>query len=119
MLEQRKAEHLHINLEKDVSSPHLTTGLEYYRFVHNALPEIALDKVDLTTTFLGKRLRLPLLISSMTGGTAEAQRINLHLAEGAVELADSHEVFRTAQADKLVRFGGEFFHGAVGAHGKS
>ncbi len=83
MLEQRKAEHLRINLEKDVSFPNLTTGLERYRFVHNALPDIALDQVDLATTFLGKRLQLPLLISSMTGGTAEAQRINLHLAEGA------------------------------------
>lgn len=83
MLEQRKQEHLHINLEEDVSFPQVTTGLEHYRFTHNALPGLALDEVDLTTTFLGKRLRLPLLISSMTGGTAEAQRINLHLAEGA------------------------------------
>jgi isopentenyl-diphosphate delta-isomerase len=83
MLEQRKSEHLHINLEKDVSFPRLTTGLEHYRFVHNALPDVALDEVDLTTVFLGKLLQLPLLISSMTGGTAEAQRINFHLAEGA------------------------------------
>lgn len=83
MLEQRKAEHLRISLEEDVAFPQLTTGLERYRFMHNALPEIALDQVNLTTTFLGKQLRMPLLISSMTGGTAEAQRINLHLAEGA------------------------------------
>jgi isopentenyl-diphosphate delta-isomerase len=83
MLEERKSEHLRINLEEDVTFPHLTTGLAGYRFLHNALPEIALDDVDLTTSFLGKRLQLPLLISSMTGGTAEAQRINLHLAEGA------------------------------------
>jgi isopentenyl-diphosphate delta-isomerase len=85
MLEQRKSEHLRINLEKDVSFPHLTTGLEHFRFVHNALPDLSLDDVDLTHTFLGKELRLPLLISSMTGGTAEAQRINYHLAEGAQE----------------------------------
>jgi isopentenyl-diphosphate Delta-isomerase len=83
MLEERKSEHLRINLERDVSFPRLSTGLEQYRFVHNALPEISLDKVDLSTTFLGRQLRLPLLISSMTGGTAEAQRINYHLAEGA------------------------------------
>ena len=83
MLEQRKSEHLRINLEKDVSFPQLTTGLEHYCFVHNALPELSLDDIDLTANFLGKRLRMPLLISSMTGGTAEAQRINFHLAEGA------------------------------------
>ena len=81
MLERRKSEHLRINLEEDVSFPRLRTGLERYRFVHNALPEISLDEVDIATTFLGKPLRLPLLISSITGGTAEAQRINLHLAE--------------------------------------
>ena len=83
MLEERKLEHLRINLERDVSFPQLTTGLEHYRFCHNALPEIALDQIDLSTTFLGKRLRLPILISSMTGGTAEAQRINVNLAEGS------------------------------------
>ena len=83
MLEQRKLEHLAINLEQNVDFPQLTSGLEGYRFVHNALPQIALDDVDLRTSFLGKQLWLPLLISSMTGGTIEAQRINLHLAEGA------------------------------------
>ncbi|MBN1656823.1 MAG: type 2 isopentenyl-diphosphate Delta-isomerase [Anaerolineae bacterium] len=83
MLEQRKSEHLRINLEEDVSFPRLTTGLERYHFLPNALPDIALGNVDTTTTFLGKRLNLPLLISSMTGGTAEAHRINLNLAEGA------------------------------------
>jgi isopentenyl-diphosphate delta-isomerase len=83
MTEERKSEHLQINLEKDVSFPRLTTGLEAYRFEHCALPEIDLASVDLSTPFLGKRLRMPLLISSMTGGTADAGRINRHLAEGA------------------------------------
>ncbi len=83
MLEQRKSEHLRINLEEDVNVPHVTTGLEWYSFRHNALPEIALDDVDLTTVFLGHQLRIPLIISSMTGGAAETRRINRHLAEGA------------------------------------
>jgi isopentenyl-diphosphate delta-isomerase len=85
MLEKRKSEHLRINLEEDVSYPTLTTGLERYRFVHRALPEISLGQVKLATTFLGVRLRLPLLISSMTGGTEDAKRINLNLAGGAQE----------------------------------
>lgn len=83
MLEQRKSEHLRINLEEDVAFPRLTTGLEHYRFVHKALPEIALADVDLSTSFFGKPLRLPLLISSMTGGTIQAQQINHNLAQGA------------------------------------
>ena len=85
MLEERKSEHLSINLDEDVSFPCLTTGLERYRFSHNALPDLDLYELDLTTSFMGKELQLPLLISSMTGGTAESRRINIHLAEGAQE----------------------------------
>jgi isopentenyl-diphosphate delta-isomerase len=85
MLEQRKQEHLAINLEQDVRSQRLGTGLEHYHFTHCALPEVALKDVALDTSFLGKHLRIPLLISSMTGGTPEAQLINRRLAEGAQE----------------------------------
>ena len=70
---QRKSEHIRINLEQDVQSG-LTTGLEAFHFEHNALPEISLAQIDTRITFLGKQLRLPLLISSMTGGTSEVHR---------------------------------------------
>src|SRR6185437_837748 len=73
-----------ITMGEDVASG-LTSGFERYRFVHQALPECDLDAVDTTQTFLGKRLRLPLLVSSMTGGTEEATTINLRLAEAAQE----------------------------------
>jgi isopentenyl-diphosphate delta-isomerase len=79
---KRKADHVRINLEEDVASA-LTTGLERLRFEHQALPELHLDRVDTTTTFLGRRLRAPVLISSMTGGTDAARRINAALAEAA------------------------------------
>ncbi|HNS49700.1 MAG TPA: type 2 isopentenyl-diphosphate Delta-isomerase [Anaerolineae bacterium] len=82
MLERRKSEHLEISLDQDVAS-RLTSGLEAYQFEHCALPEIDLAEVDTATTFLGKQLSSPILISSMTGGTREALRINRHLAEGA------------------------------------
>jgi isopentenyl-diphosphate delta-isomerase len=78
----RKADHIRINLEEDVRSG-LTTGLERYSFVHQALPELDLSAVDASVTWFGKRLAAPLLISSMTGGTPEAQRINLALAAAA------------------------------------
>ncbi len=83
MHEQRKADHIRINLEEDVNFATLTTGLEHYRFEHNAVPELDLAAVDTTTEFLGKSLRVPLLISSMTGGTGEASLINRRLAEAA------------------------------------
>lgn len=80
---RRKSDHIRINLEEDVAFPRLTTGLEHYRFIHQALPELDLHAVDTGLTVLGKHLAAPLLISSMTGGAAEAARINLTLAEAA------------------------------------
>lgn len=82
-IERRKADHIRINLEEDVQFPRLTTGLERYRFIHQALPELNLDEIDLSTTLLGKRLGAPLLISSMTGGTEMAHTINRNLAQAA------------------------------------
>ena len=78
----RKSDHIRINLEEDVRST-LTTGLEHYRFRHQALPEINLEDVDLSLSLFGKQLHAPLLISSMTGGTAEAGTINQILAQAA------------------------------------
>jgi isopentenyl-diphosphate delta-isomerase len=78
----RKSDHIRINLEEDVRSG-LTNGLERYRFNHRVLPEIDLDEVDLSVTLFEKPLRAPLLISGMTGGTAEAGAINRTLAEAA------------------------------------
>jgi len=82
-LSQRKADHIRINLEEDVSFPNLTTGFELFRFVHQALPELDLDAIDMGITVFGKQLQAPLLISSMTGGTEEGTLINLRLAEAA------------------------------------
>jgi isopentenyl-diphosphate Delta-isomerase len=81
-IDQRKADHIKINLEKDVRSA-LTTGLEDYHFVHEALPELDLEQVDTSLSLFGKHLSAPILISSMTGGTADAESINLRLAEAA------------------------------------
>jgi isopentenyl-diphosphate delta-isomerase len=83
LTERRKADHIRINLEEDVAFKKLTTGLEKYFFMHQALPEINLADVDTSTTVFGKPLKTPLLISSMTGGTAEARAINRTLAAGA------------------------------------
>jgi isopentenyl-diphosphate delta-isomerase len=83
MHEQRKSDHIRINLEEDVNFRQLTTGLERYHFLHQMLPEINLAEVDTSVSFLGKRLKAPLLISSMTGGTDQARQINYTLAEAA------------------------------------
>jgi isopentenyl-diphosphate delta-isomerase len=84
-IDQRKADHIKINLEKDVRSA-LTTGLEKYHFVHDALPELDLEQIDTGLSLFGKELASPILISSMTGGTEDAETINLRLAEAAQEM---------------------------------
>lgn len=81
----RKDEHIRINLEKDVRSS-VSTGLDDYRFIHQALPELALSDIDLHQTLFGKLLPVPVLVSSMTGGTPAAARLNRVLAEGAQEV---------------------------------
>ena len=83
-IDQRKADHIKINLEQDVRSA-LRSGLEKYHFTHEALPEVDLNRLDTTVDLFGKRLQAPVLVSSMTGGTAEAETINLRLAEAAQE----------------------------------
>jgi isopentenyl-diphosphate delta-isomerase len=80
----RKSDHIRINLEEDVSSG-LTTGLEHYRFIHQPLPELDLESVDLSLKLFGRHLKAPILISSMTGGTDEAAAINRTLAAAAQE----------------------------------
>ena len=77
--QNRKSDHIRINLDENVRSG-LTNGFERYFFIHNALPELNLTKIDTRAVFLGKSIRLPLLISSMTGGTAEGEKINRNLA---------------------------------------
>jgi len=81
-IKDRKLDHIKINLEKDVRSA-LTSGLEHYHFVHEALPELDLERVDTSLRLFGKKLAAPILISSMTGGSDEAETINLRLAEAA------------------------------------
>ncbi|HOU14295.1 MAG TPA: type 2 isopentenyl-diphosphate Delta-isomerase [Anaerolineae bacterium] len=79
----RKDEHVRINLEEDVSFDQVTTGLEHFRFTHQAVPECDLADVDTAADFLSHRLTFPLLIASMTGGTQWTGDINRVLAEAA------------------------------------
>ncbi len=81
---RRKTDHIRINLEENVQSG-LTTGLERYQFNHRALPEINLNEVDASLVILKKHLAAPILISSMTGGTPDAGKINTILATAAQE----------------------------------
>lgn len=83
---QRKNDHLDIVLDPSRATNKATTGLERWRFEHCALPELSLDSINLETQLFGRKLKAPVLISSMTGGAQRARHINLHLAQAAQTL---------------------------------
>ncbi len=80
MSTDRKDEHLSIILEQRHRKTSKTTGLEAIEFIHCALPEFDYADIRLDTSFLGKRISAPLLVSAMTGGANRAAAINANIA---------------------------------------
>ncbi|MDG2305599.1 MAG: type 2 isopentenyl-diphosphate Delta-isomerase [Candidatus Binatia bacterium] len=81
----RKQAHLDLCLREDVQAATKTTLLEEVQLVHDALPDLALDDIDTSTKWLGKKLAAPLVITGMTGGTKAAFEVNRDLARVAEE----------------------------------
>jgi len=71
----RKKDHVEIT-SSGAADYITTTGFEGFDFIHHALPEVNLEEIDLSTTFLGRVFPTPLFISSMTGGYADGTHIN-------------------------------------------
>ncbi|HEX6593176.1 MAG TPA: type 2 isopentenyl-diphosphate Delta-isomerase [Bacillota bacterium] len=82
-INKRKTEHIQLCLTEQVEGVNKSTGLEGISFIHHALPEIDFNEIDVTTRFLNKELQAPLLVSSMTGGSKLAAKINENLARAA------------------------------------
>jgi len=78
----RKTDHLELCISGDVGFRR-TNLFEQVGLVHDSLPELNLDDIDLSTKLAGKKCRTPLMIASMTGGTREAGNVNRQLAEVA------------------------------------
>jgi isopentenyl-diphosphate delta-isomerase len=81
IIKKRKRDGIEIPLQKNVQSKTTSTYLEYVRLIHNALPELDYDEIDISTTFLKRRFSIPIIIDSMTGGTPEATKINGRLGD--------------------------------------
>ena len=79
-ISQRKADHIELAVRGDVGFHETTTLFEDVRLVHNALPDLDADAIDTSVVVLGKRLRAPLIIAAMTGGTPRAGELNRELA---------------------------------------
>ena len=82
--ENRKAEHINICLDEKAQAKKATTGFEDVQFVHRTLPEVDEANIDVSTKVFGHKFSAPVIVGAMTGGTAEATRINAVIAE-AVE----------------------------------
>jgi len=63
-----------------------SAGFTSVHFLHDALPETAYAALETSVAFLETRVRLPLFISCMTGGSEGGFRANKVLAEAAQEL---------------------------------
>ncbi len=100
----RKQQHVEIVVSKNVAFRGKSSGFERWDLVHNALPELDLDEVDASAELLGKRLKLPLLITGMTGGYAGAEKINRSLARLCAERGLAMGVGSQRQAIEDTRF---------------
>ncbi|MFA7229178.1 MAG: alpha-hydroxy-acid oxidizing protein, partial [Melioribacteraceae bacterium] len=83
---KRKIDHINLCLTDQVEFKSKTNGFDNYEFVHNAITEVVIDKIDLSTIFYGSKIDYPLIISSMTGGARKAEKLNEKLAEVATFL---------------------------------
>jgi len=79
-IQRRKVDHLELCATDDVAFRERTTLLECVRLVHQSLPELAVTDLDLSVTMLGKKLRAPLMIAGMTGGTERSAEVNQELS---------------------------------------
>ncbi len=82
-IEKRKIDHIRIIAEEDVSHDH-----NYWNdieIVQKSMPEVDYDEIDISTELLGRKLSMPIIISSMTGGHPDTKRINENLAAAAAE----------------------------------
>lgn len=79
-IKQRKVDHLELCATDEVAFRERTTLLECVQLVHQSLPELHYDEIDTSVMLLGKRLRAPLLIAAMTGGSEQSAEVNRELS---------------------------------------
>ncbi len=82
---RRKDAHLDLCATEEVAPVENATLLADVRLVHCAMPELNVGQVELGVTWFGKKLKAPLLMTGMTGGTERAGAVNLELAQVAEE----------------------------------
>ncbi|MFA5313233.1 MAG: type 2 isopentenyl-diphosphate Delta-isomerase [Methanomassiliicoccales archaeon] len=83
-IERRKADHIRVSLEENVVQAH--NNWDDVKLVHSSLPEVDLDDIDTSIMLFRKRLSMPLIVTAITGGFKDAERINRNLAEACADM---------------------------------
>ncbi|NLI73680.1 MAG: type 2 isopentenyl-diphosphate Delta-isomerase [Euryarchaeota archaeon] len=83
-IEKRKADHIHVSLSEKVYSDH--NYWDDLHLIHDSLPEIDLEEIDTSIVLFGKKLSAPLMVTAITGGYLEAEKINHNLAKACASL---------------------------------
>jgi isopentenyl-diphosphate delta-isomerase len=78
---QRKNDHI----QEALKQTFMPNDFDKIRFEPVLLPETDIDKIDLSTEFLGQTFKYPVFINAMTGGTEKAHAINDHLSQLAAK----------------------------------
>jgi isopentenyl-diphosphate Delta-isomerase len=79
---RRKVEHVEVALAHNIAAPQRASWNDIH-LIHQALPEVDLDEIDIGTSFLEGYLHAPFFISSLTGGHPDVALINERLARAA------------------------------------
>lgn len=82
MRKYRKTEHIENFLRTTYVGDPLFSDIFLY---NNSIPEIDYNKIDTSLDFLNKRIKFPLMINAMTGGSNLSEEINRSLANVAVQ----------------------------------
>ena len=86
MSSSRKEAHVQLALHGPVGFRSKTSGFETIDLPYSALPELNYADVHTSTSWLNYTLGLPLIVTGMTGGYPDAERINGQLAEACAEV---------------------------------
>ena len=80
-IRDRKLDHLKIPIEYNVQ--HSENYFKYIKLIHNPLPEMDYDEIDISIKFFNKEVSAPICIAAITGGHPISKKINRILAKAA------------------------------------
>ncbi|MCE5286221.1 MAG: type 2 isopentenyl-diphosphate Delta-isomerase [Pelosinus sp.] len=81
MRQSRKLDH--INYAIQLSDGPKEAGFADFTLLHNCLPEISWEEIDISSQIAGLDIMQPIIINAITGGTKDVLDINARLAEMA------------------------------------